>query len=72
MLQVLASSLAGPGPTMLGHSAAVSSLDWARTGHWLVSAGQDNSVKAGSPQYLIGVERGGQNLGKLGEIVVTF
>ena len=41
----------GPGQAMVGHSLAVTSLDWARTGHWLVSAGQDNSVKAGC-QYL--------------------
>ena len=47
LLQVLAASLIpGPGQTMVGHSLAVSSLDWARSGHWLLSAGQDNSVKA--------------------------
>ena len=44
-IQVVAASLAEDGQTLLGHTAAVSSVDWARTGAWLVSAGQDSQVK---------------------------
>ena len=67
LLQVLAASLIpGPGQTMVGHSLAVSSLDWARSGHWLLSAGQDNSVKA--PVSSISQwEAGGQHLGNFYE-----
>ena len=44
-VQVVSSSLTGEGQTLLGHTAALSSLDWARSGSWLVTAGQDSQVK---------------------------